>query len=74
MLRLSLLSNDDAWKWRILTEKLGIPRVGDDTPHQSWLRAMCQENGVPFTVPVDRGLADVILHDANLRRFSFMLA
>ena len=53
--------------------KLGITRHDDETFGQAWLRAMSEENGLAYAVPVDRRLADVLRENISAYRFYFWL-
>jgi hypothetical protein len=54
-------------------EHLGIvPRDGE-WPLEAWLRVMCEENGLPYTLPVPRELANAILY-SRAQRFLWFLA
>ncbi|MEW6210616.1 MAG: hypothetical protein AB1631_19790 [Acidobacteriota bacterium] len=61
-----------SWKRRAV-ERLGIEIRDGETPSDAWLRAMCGENGIEFTEPVDRDLADVIRENVSCLRFFFAL-
>lgn len=55
-------------------EKLGItPRDGED-PLQAWLRSMCAENELEYSMPAPRALADAIVDSRAALRFIWFLS
>lgn len=54
-------------------ERLGIQARDGETPLEAWLRAMCEENGLEYTRPCPRVLADAIL-DSGAARFAWFLS
>lgn len=69
----TLLVNGDEHKKKAL-DVLGIVPRGDETPMQSWLRAMCEENGLKYSQPVPREIADAIVSNVNAARFMWAMA
>jgi len=59
-------------KWRSIL-KLGIKVLPGDTPDDAWLRAMCEENGEPFTTPVPYPIADALVNCRAAYAFYFWL-
>jgi len=47
-------------KWKAIL-RLNCPVHPGDDPATSWLRAMCEENGEPYTTPVPPGLASALI-------------
>jgi len=47
-------------KWRSIL-RLGIKVLPGDDPSDAWLRAMCDENGEPYTTPVSHELASALV-------------
>src|SRR5690606_2057635 len=80
------VNGGDALRWEALApeeshqaklkalDKLGIARVGEEKPGDAWLRVMCEENGLPYTQPVPREIAEAIVWDQAVYRFYFWLA
>jgi hypothetical protein len=54
-------------------EKLGIIIQEGESPSNAWLRAMSEENGFEFTLPVDRRLSSAIRNFPTCYRFYFCL-
>jgi len=54
-------------------EKMNIQVNGLD-PFHAWLKAMCEENGLEYSLPVPRELTDAILENRGASRFMFWLA
>lgn len=64
----------DVLKRKVLG-RLGITIGEGEKPYRAWLRAMCEENGLEFSIPVPREVADAILEgERSLKRFNFWLA
>ena len=51
---------DEDAKWRALS-RLGIKRVGSDTPLRAWIRAMCEENGLEVSFPAPTPILNTIV-------------
>ncbi len=74
--RCLLLDKDKAEEFkRLALRKLdGIEPAAGETCYHRWLRWLCEINGLPYTLPVPRELANAILADAAVSRFNFFLA
>jgi len=69
----SLLINGDAHKQKAL-DVLGIIPKDGETAFSAWIRAMCEENNLPYSKPAPKELADAITHNVSAARFAFLLA
>jgi len=69
----SLLANGDAHKRKAL-DILGIVPQDGESAFAAWIRAMCEENNLPYTKPAPKELANAITHNTFAARFAFLLA
>lgn len=71
----ALLPRDrmDAFK-RKAVEQLGITIREGETPLQAWMRAMHEENELPYSQPAHRAISDAVIQNAGPFRFMWALA
>ena len=55
-------------------ERMGIQVRDGESPSDAWLRAMCEENGLEFRLPVPEELRRAIFETPGALRFFFWLA
>lgn len=58
---------------RAAVERLGIAVQPGDSASQAWLRAMCEENGFAYALPVPEALSAAIREHRPAFRFYFWL-
>jgi hypothetical protein len=63
----------DKIKDRVL-QSMGITRKEGEKPIEAWLRAMAEENGLPFSLPVVPELREAVKGSPQAMRFLFWLA
>ena len=62
-----------AQAWRLL-ERMGIAGVEGESPLEAWLRAMCAENGLAWSIPVPDALTECIRSDRAAAQWVWFLA
>lgn len=62
-------------RWKMLKKKWNIDPISEDEkPLHAWLRYLHEINGLPFQMPADSKITQMILENPGAQRFMFFLA